>query len=189
MLKINKATDALLIVDVQNDFCSGGAIAIPDAEKVVPVINQLIDYFAVIFATQEWHPANHISFKPFGGAWPPHCIANTEGANLHRELKSEKLNHIFKGTKFNLEAYSGFQGTSLKRLLRKAGIQRLFVTGLGTDYCVRATVLDALDDRFEVVVITDAIRGIELTAGVSKKAIAEMKKAGAYLAESKDIGI
>jgi nicotinamidase/pyrazinamidase len=189
MLKINKATDALIIVDVQNDFCPAGALAIRDAEKVVPVINKITDGFAVIFATQDWHPANHKSFKAFGGAWPPHCIANTEGANLHPQLKTERLNHIFKGTKFNLEAYSGFQGTSLRRLLRKAGIQRLFVTGLATDYCIRATVLDALADRFEVIVITDAIKGIELTPGDSKKALAEMKKAGAYLAESKDISL
>jgi nicotinamidase/pyrazinamidase len=188
MLKINKATDALIIVDVQNDFCPGGALAVPDGDQVVPVINLLMENFAVVFATQDWHPANHISFRPFGGAWPPHCIANTEGANLHPRLKIEKLNHLFKGTKFNLEAYSGFQGTNLKRLLKKAGVLRVFITGLATDYCVRATVLDALADKFEVIVVTDAVRGVELTPGDSKKALSEMKKAGAFLAESKEIG-
>lgn len=189
MLKINKATDALIIVDLQNDFCPGGALAVPDGDKIIPIINRLIDNFAVIFATQDWHPANHISFKPFGGPWPPHCIANTEGARLHPQLKSEKLNHVFKGTKFNLEAYSGFQGTNLRRLIRKTGIHRVFIAGLATDYCVRATTLDALADKFEVVVITDAIQGVELTPGDSKKALAEMKKAGAFLAESKEVSV
>jgi nicotinamidase/pyrazinamidase len=187
MLKINKATDALIIVDFQNDFCPGGAIAIPDGDKVVPVINQLIDNFAVVFAIQDWHPANHISFKTYGGPWPPHCIANTEGAKLHPQLKTEKLNHIYKGTKFNLESYSGFQGTNLKRLLRKAGITRVFIAGLGTEYCVRATALDALADKFEAVVIVDAVKGFEFTPGDSKKALAEIKKAGVFICESKEI--
>lgn len=189
MLKINKATDALIIVDLQNDFCPGGAIAIPDGDKVVPVINQLIDNFAVIFATQDWHPANHISFKAFGGPWPPHCIANTEGASLHPQLNTEKLNHVYKGNKFNLESYSGFQGTNLKRLLRKTGITRVFIAGLGAEYCVRTTALDALADKFEVVVITDAIKGLEITPGDSKKALAEIKKAGAFLCESSEISV
>lgn len=188
MIKINKATDALIIVDMQNDFCPGGALAVPDGDSIIPTINSLIDNFAIIFATQDWHPANHISFKAFGGAWPPHCIANTDGANLRPQLETAKLNRVFKGTKFNLEAYSGFQGTNLKRLLRKAGVLRVFVVGLATDYCVRATALDALNDKFEVIVITDAIRGVELTPGDSKKALSEMKKAGAFICESKEIG-
>jgi len=187
MIKINKTTDALIIIDVQNDFCPGGALAVPEGDKVIPVINQLSPRFTYIFTTQDWHPANHISFKPYGGAWPPHCIADTDGAALHPQLRVKAANNLLKGTKVNLEAYSGFQGTNLRRLLKKSEITRLFATGLATDYCVRATVLDAVAEHFDVVVILDGVRGVDVSPGDSKKALSEMKKAGAFLAKSKDI--
>jgi nicotinamidase/pyrazinamidase len=187
MIKINKSTDALLIVDIQNDFCPGGALAVPEGDKIVPVVNALIPLFASIYTTQDWHPANHISFKPYGGVWPPHCIADTKGAALHPLLEAKDAIHILKGTKVNLEAYSGFQGTNLRRLLKKAAVKRLFITGLATDYCVRATALDALADHFDVVLVTDAIMGVDVSPGDSKKALLEMKKSGVFLASSKDI--
>jgi nicotinamidase/pyrazinamidase len=187
MFSIDRTTDALIIIDVQNDFCPGGQLAVSEGDKVVPVINSLIPKFVSIFTTQDWHPANHFSFKTHGGAWPPHCIANTEGAQLHPDLRAESATHILKGTVISLEAYSAFQGTSFKRNLKKAGIKRLFITGLATDYCVRATTLDALEDGFEVFVVSDSVRGVEISMGDSKKALAEMKKAGAIIIASKDI--
>jgi nicotinamidase/pyrazinamidase len=187
MFNIDKATDALIIVDVQNDFCSGGQLPIPEGEQIIPIINFLIPKFASIFTIQDWHPANHISFKAHGGAWPPHCIAETYGAQLHPELQADTAIHILKGTVITIEAYSGFQGTSFKRLLKKTGIKRLFISGLATDYCIRSTALDGLSERFEVFIISDAVKGVEISPGDSKKALTEMKRAGAVIILEKDI--
>jgi nicotinamidase/pyrazinamidase len=187
MPKLNKTTDALIIVDVQNDFCPGGALAVPEGDKVVPVINKLIPKFDRVYTTQDWHPANHISFKEQGGTWPPHCVANTRGADFHSDLKVQDATHILKGTDKNKEAYSGFQGTDLSGKLKENRIRRIFITGLATDYCVKATALDGLMQGFEIVIITDAIKGVDVNPGDSQKALDEMKDAGVFTTKSGEI--
>lgn len=187
MLKLNKTTDALIIVDVQNDFCPGGALAVPEGDKVVPVINNLIPKFDKIYTTQDWHPAEHMSFKKQGGLWPAHCVASTSGADLHPALKAQNAIHILKGTDKDKEAYSGFQGTDLADRLKKDGIKRIFVCGLATDYCVKATTLDGLKLGFEVIVISDGIKGVDANPGDSEKAIQEMEAAGTVIIQSNEI--
>lgn len=186
-MKINKENDALIIVDVQNDFCPGGALAVPEGDKVIPTINSLIGRFDKVFTTQDWHPADHVSFKSQGGTWPPHCVAGTPGAELHRDLKASDAIHILKGTDSDKEAYSGFHRTDLASRLRKSGITRIFVGGLATDYCVKNTVLDGRKGGFETVVISDAVRGVNVNPHDSENAIAEMRDAGAEIVESKEI--
>ena len=187
MSKLNKTTDALIIVDVQNDFCPGGALAVPEGDKVVPVINDLISKFDKVYTTQDWHPANHMSFKEQGGLWPPHCVANTKGADFHPDLKARNAIHILKGTDKNKEAYSGFQGTDLADRLKKDGVKRIFVTGLATDYCVKSTALDGLKKGFEVIVVSDVIKGVNINPADSEKAIQEMKSADIDIIESNEI--
>jgi nicotinamidase/pyrazinamidase len=181
MIKINPERDALLVVDVQNDFCPGGALAVTDGDLVVPVVNGLAPHFRRIFYTQDWHPANHISFKNQGGIWPPHCVADTLGAQLHPYLRLPDAVAIKKGTEPDKEAYSGFQETDLAERLRKANIKRVMIAGLATDYCVKATALDALKAGFDVVVVADAVRGVDVSLGDSEKALDDMKKAGAEI--------
>ncbi len=188
-LKINNAKDALLVVDVQNDFCPGGALAVWRGDEVVPVLNILIPRFRNIYTTQDWHPPNHISFKPQGGIWPPHCVAGTSGAEFHPSLHVEKAVHIKKGTDPQKEAYSGFEGTDLARKLKKAGIERVFIGGLTTDYCVKTTALDAVSNGFAVVVLVDAIRGVELKPGDSSAALDEMRRAGAVISRFDEIEV
>jgi len=181
---INKNKDALIIVDVQRDFCTKGALPVPEGEKIVPVLNRYIKKFheagALIIATRDWHPSNHISFKNYGGRWPPHCIQETPGAEFHPNLKLPRETRVIsKATSAEKEAYSGFDGTELERELRNAGIQRLFIGGLATDYCVKSTVLDALKLGFETVLLFDAIKGVDVNPGDSEKAIREMLERGA----------
>lgn len=174
-------TDALIIVDVQNDFCPGGALPVPEGDQVIPVLNDYIKIFkkanARIFATRDWHPPNHISFKAQGGPWPPHCVQNSEGAKFHPDLKLPRDTTIIsKATDPLKEAYSGFDGTKLANTLKTQGAARVFVGGLATDYCVKNTVLDARKMGFETVLLLDAIRGINVEPDDVKKAIAEMIK-------------
>lgn len=177
-------SDALIIVDVQVDFCPGGALPVPDGDKIIPVINEYIRKFdaagALIVATRDWHPPNHISFKTQGGTWPPHCIQGTKGAEFHPSLRlPERTTVISKATDPTREAYSGFEGTNLSEELRRAGVRRVFVAGLATEYCVKNTVLDALKHGFEVFILEDAMRGIDLTPGDVERAIKEMLEGGA----------
>jgi len=181
---IDKDKDALIIVDVQKDFCTGGALPVPEGEKIVPVLNKYIEKFheagALIVATRDWHPPNHSSFKNHGGIWPPHCIQETLGAEFHPDLKLPKETKIIsKATSADKEAYSGFDGTDLEKELKNAGIQRLFIGGLATDYCVKSTVLDALRLGFETVLLFDAIKGVDVNPGDSERAIKEMLEKGA----------
>jgi len=178
--------DALIIVDVQNDFCPGGALAVPDGDKIVPILNKYIEKFvskgAVVVATRDWHPRNHSSFKDFGGPWPVHCVQNSWGAEFHPMLKLPKNTLIVsKAYEPDLEAYSGFQGTELDRLLKGFGVKRVFVGGLATDYCVKATVLDALKLGYEVYVLVDAVKGVNVRPRDSDDAINEMVQAKAKL--------
>ncbi|RJS91531.1 isochorismatase family protein, partial [Candidatus Bathyarchaeota archaeon] len=147
-------------------------------------LNKYIEKFskagALIVATRDWHPPNHVSFKGYGGNWPPHCIQGTPGAEFHPDLNLPKETKIIsKATLADKEAYSGFDGTELEIELKNAGIQRVFIGGLATDYCVKSTVLDALKIGFETVLLIDAIKGVDVNPGDSERAIKEMIERGA----------
>ena len=186
-------TSALIIVDVQRDFCTGGALPVPDGDSIVPVLNRYVQKFvtarAPIYATRDWHPPSHVSFTSQGGSWPQHCVQNTDGAAFHPGLElPEGVTIVSKALEPSSDAYSGFEGTDLAENLRKQGIRRLFIGGLATDYCVKHTVLDALDMGFEVILLEDAIRGVEVKAGDSDKAIRDMVENGAKKATFNQIG-
>jgi len=175
-------TSALVVVDVQRDFCPGGALPVPDGDKVVPVINEYIKKFAAagapIIFTRDWHPPDHSSFKSQGGPWPPHCIQNTEGAKFHPSLTIPPGAEIISKADKRDEAYSFFQGTHLDEALHKRGIDTLFVGGLATDYCVKETILDGLKDSFEVYHLDDASRGVDVNPGDSDRALELMVARG-----------
>lgn len=185
---------ALVIVDLQNDFCPGGSLAVGDGDQVVPVANRLIDRFhdagLPIFATRDWHPADHCSFEAQGGPWPPHCVQNTEGSRFHPGLTlPETATLISKATTTEKDAYSGFDETDLASRLRKSGVKRIVVCGLATDYCVRATALDGMAEGFEVTVVKDGIRAVNVQPEDSQKAIEEMKDAGAAVVSEKAVTV
>ncbi len=155
--------DALLIVDVQNDFLPGGSLAVPKSDEIVPVLNRYLNIFSAlpVFATRDWHPLQHCSFRAQGGPWPPHCVAGTSGAAFAATLQLPLSAVIVsKATALEQDAYSGFQGTDLDSLLRAGGINRLFIGGLATDYCVLNTVRDALKLGYRVLLLGDAIRAV-----------------------------
>jgi nicotinamidase/pyrazinamidase len=183
------AHDALIIVDVQNDFCSGGALAVKDGDQVVPVLNRYIEAFTKaglpIFATRDWHPVKTSHFSTWGGPWPPHCIQGSQGAQFHPNLKLPPGTVIVSaGMGSDEDGYSGFlgrddSGRRLADLLREQAIERICVGGLATDYCVKHTVLDALKEGFKAVLLEDAVRGVNLDPSDSNRAIDEMLRAGA----------
>ncbi len=186
------AGDALVLVDVQNDFCPGGALAVPRGDEVIPILNRLLGLFAErhlpVIATRDWHPADHASFRARGGPWPPHCVKGTPGASLHPDLEipCETL-IVSKGTSPDAPGYSAFEGTGLSRELALRSVRRLLAGGLATDYCVRATVLDALHEGVAVVIVSDACRGIDAAPGDIARALAEMTAAGATLVTAQEI--
>jgi nicotinamidase/pyrazinamidase len=180
--------DALVIVDVQNDFCPGGALAVAGGDEVVPVLNRYIEKFEKadlpIFATRDWHPEKTRHFKAYGGQWPPHCVQGSKGAEFRSDLRLPKGAVIVTtGADPNEDGYSGFDGRgdggTLEEILRRAGVERIFVGGLATDYCVKETVLDGLKRGFNVVWLEDASRGVDVSAGDSARAAAEMTARGA----------
>jgi len=175
---------ALVLVDVQNDFCPGGALAVPEGNQVVPVLNCYIQAFvqagAPVYATRDWHPSDHCSFKPQGGPWPVHCVQGTPGAQFHPGLMLPQGTVIIsKATDPKQDAYSGFQGTDLAQRLKAQGIRQILVGGLATDYCVKSTVLDGLKAGIRVYFLSDASRAVNVNPGDDKKAIREMFSAGA----------
>ena len=183
---------ALLVVDVQLDFCPGGALAVSEGDAVVPVLNRYLSIFwqrgSPIFASRDWHPAESAHFREFGGAWPAHCVQGSPGARFHPGLLlPEGTIVISKGTTRWDEGYSALQGvtengTPLAMLLRHMAMDRLFVGGLATDYCVKESVLDALREGFAVTLLSDAVRAVELQPGDAERATREMVAAGASLA-------
>ena len=180
-----KPGDALLIVDVQNDFLPGGSLAVPRGDEVVAVLNHYLDTFAMqnlpVYATRDWHPVQHCSFRAQGGPWPPHCVADTRGAQFAATLKlPPNAVIISKATTVEHDAYSGFQDTDLDTLLYSANIRRLFIGGLATDYCVLNTVRDALGLGYQVLLLTDAIRAVDVQPGDGLRAEEEMIKLGAH---------
>jgi len=176
--------DALLIVDVQRDFLPGGSLAVPGGDEVVPVLNRYIDLArsrsVPIYASRDWHPANHCSFHARGGPWPEHCVAGAPGSAFAPGLQlPPDTSVIDKATRADEEAYSAFEGTGLAQRLREAGVRRLLVGGLATDYCVLNTTRDALAAGFEVLLLTDAIRAVNVQPDDGARARAEMEEAGA----------
>jgi nicotinamidase/pyrazinamidase len=176
--------DALLIVDVQNDFCPGGALPIKEGDRVAPVLNRWIEAAngsgAVVAASRDWHPRGHASFEEQGGRWPIHCVENTWGADFHPSLNlpADAL-IISKGTGLATDNYSAFDGTDLSSRLKQRGARRVWIGGLAQEICVRATVLDALKAGFEVHLIQDAARPLDVQAG--RDALEEMAAAGCFV--------
>ncbi len=198
--------NALLLIDIQNDFLQGGSLAVPAGNDIIPIVNQIMPQFKHIYATQDWHPANHGSFasnhnKNIGEVidlhglqqilWPDHCIQYSKGAEFSPSLQQEKIEHIFqKGTDINIDSYSGFfdnghrKATGMGDYLKEKGIKNLFLCGLATDYCVKFTALDAVELGFNTFLITDATKGVNLNPNDVDKAIQEMKEANVHLIES-----
>ena len=173
--------EALVIVDFQNDFTPGGALAVPHGDEIAERLNALAGSgdFDLVVATRDWHPPDHGSFADRGGPWPEHCVAGTQGAELHDTLDRARVDVIVdKGQDPATEGYSGFDGTDLAALLRERGIDRVTVAGLATDYCVRATALDALSEGFAVTLDAGASRGIDAEPGDVDRALDEVRAAG-----------
>ena len=176
---------ALVIVDFQNDFCPGGALAVPDGDAIAGRLNELAgsDTFDVVVATRDWHPPDHGSFAQHGGPWPVHCVAGTPGAELHHALGPTPIDAVVdKGQARDTEGYSGFEGTNLAALLHERDVDHVTVVGLATDYCVKNTALDALREGFSVTVDSTATRGVEVQEGDSERALDEVRAAGASVA-------
>lgn len=176
--------DALLLVDVQNDFLPGGTLAVPHGTEILPVANRLISSFArrdlPIYATRDWHPEKHCSFHAQGGPWPAHCVACTRGAAFAPALALPRATEIIsKATRPETDAYSGFEGTDLHDRLASLAVGRIVVGGLATDYCVLRTALDALRLGYHVLLVVDAIRAVDVKSGDGDRAIEQMRNAGA----------
>lgn len=207
LLMKGNAMKALILVDLQNDFLPGGALAVPDGDAVIPVANQLQALFPLVVATQDWHPANHGSFAANHPGkrvfeqidlhglpqtlWPVHCVQGTSGAALAAALRCDRIAKVFpKGTDADIDSYSGFfdnghrRSTGLAEWLRSQGVTEVYVCGLATDYCVKLTAMDAVRDGFKVHLIEDACRGVNLRPGDVATAIVEMKRAGVDILQS-----
>jgi len=177
--------EALLIVDFQNDFCPGGTLPVPDGDAISTRVDELLDSgrFDLVVATRDWHPPDHASFEAQGGPWPPHCVQGTPGAELHPSIDRSRVDAIVDvGSGQSDEGYSGFEKSDLAQILRSNDIDAVTVVGLATDYCVRATALDALREGFAVTVDSEGVRGIDVEAGDSERALAEVRAAGGSVA-------
>lgn len=179
-----KKSDALLIVDLQNDFLPGGSLAVQDGDEIIPAVNTYISRFTrqnlPVFASRDYHPKDHCSFTEQGGTWPPHCVSGTRGASFAEALHlPEKAIIISKATSQDRDAYSALDGTKLKEKLLSLKVQRVFVCGLATDYCVYASVKDLLKEKFDTVLLIDGIKGVNLNLGDSEEAVRKMTDLGA----------
>lgn len=179
---------ALLIVDPQVDFCPGGALAVPGGDTIFPTLNEVAAKAPVVVASRDWHPPHHVSFVERGGEWPPHCVQGTRGAEFHPALDRTRITHVFsKGQDPDRDAYSAFDGTDLAGWLRERGVDSLVVGGLATDYCVRASVLDAREAGFEVRVLEDGVGAVEVRPGDGQRALDEMRARGAEIVRARDM--
>ena len=201
---------ALIVVDVQNDFCPGGALAVSEGDQVVPVINKIAPLFDVVVATRDWHPGDHVSFASahdgheVGEAievngmeqvlWPDHCVQGSKGADFHPDLDTAPINLILhKGTRTELDSYSGFletdrtTSTGLEAYLKGLDVSEVTVCGLATDYCVFFTAMDAVDAGFKTRLVTDAARGIDQPEGNIERTTGEMKDAGVTFVTSAEL--
>lgn len=187
---------ALIVVDVQNDFCPGGSLAVTEGDEVVAPLNKLMREFLErgepVYKTRDWHPEKTKHFATCGGTWPIHCVQNTEGAEFHPDLLDDpRITVISKGIDERADGYSGFDGTQLAQLLRDEGVNELWVGGLATDYCVKQTVIDGVHNGFKVKALADAMRAVNVNPDDGKKALEEMKTAGAEIVgdEKKAAGV
>ena len=170
---------ALIVVDVQNDFCPGGALAVPDGDAVVDAVNRMASEASFVVATRDWHPPDHGSFAAHGGRWPVHCVQGTPGAELHPGIDASQIDVVVeKGQVSERDGYSGFEGTELERLLREHGVDAVDVAGLALDYCVKATALDARRAGLTVTVHRGATRAVEVSPGDGERAVEELRVAG-----------
>lgn len=186
--------DALIVVDVQNDFCPGGALGVSGGDEIVPILNRCIAKFAdaglPVIATRDWHPEKTGHFKDGGGLWPRHCVQGSEGGRFHPELTIDsRVTIMSKGQSPDSDSYSAFHGVThdgvtLRDFLRSRGVERVFIGGLATDYCVKYTVFEGINHGFKVVVLKDAIRGVNLQPKDSEEAINDMTRAGAEMMDS-----
>lgn len=181
---------ALIVVDVQNDFCPGGALEVKEGDKVIDPVNKLIEYFdrvnLPVFYTRDWHPENHCSFIEQGGPWPPHCIANSKGAEFHKDLNVVEGGKIISKAENNaVDSYSGFQETNLDVRLKELNVNTVYVVGLATDYCVKNTVLDSLKLGYKTVVIKEGIKAVNVNTGDGDQALEVMRKKGAEIVNLK----
>jgi nicotinamidase/pyrazinamidase len=188
---LDQKKQALLVVDVQNDFCPGGTLAVSHGDEVVEPLNKLIDKFLdedrPIFKTRDWHPSTTKHFAKYGGVWPVHCVQNTRGAEFHPQLRDDpKIRVVSKGLG-DTDCYSGFDETDLAQQLHKEGVEEVLIGGLTTDYCVKTTAIDAVKNGFKVKVLKDAIRAVDAQPGDGDRAIEEMRAAGADVVESEEI--
>jgi nicotinamidase/pyrazinamidase len=173
--------EALVVVDFQNDFTPGGALAVPEGDRIAERVNELLGSgrFDLVVATRDWHPADHGSFAERGGPWPVHCVQGTEGAELHPALDRSRIDVVIdKGQNPDTEGYSGFDETELAQVLRDRDVDRVTIVGLATDYCVKNTALDALREGFDVTVDSAGVRGVEVNEGDSERALDEVRAAG-----------
>ena len=192
----NNKKKALIVVDVQNDFCPGGSLAVANGDEVVAPLNKLIKEFLdrgePVFKSRDWHPATAKHFAAYGGVWPVHCVQNTPGAEFHKDLSNDpRITIISKGIDESADGYSAFDGTSLAQILHDEGVTEVWVGGLATDYCVKHTVLDALHQGFEVKALADSMRPVNIKPDDGALAIAEMRSAGAEItgSESRAAGL
>jgi len=192
----NDKKKALIVVDVQNDFCPGGSLAVANGDEVVAPLNELIREFLdrgePVFKSRDWHPATAKHFAKYGGIWPVHCVQDTPGAEFHKDLSDDpRVTVISKGMDESADGYSAFDGTNLAQILHDSGVTEVWVGGLATDYCVKHTVLDALKQGFEVKALADAMRAVNVKPGDGSLAIAEMRSAGAEITgnESRAAGL
>ncbi|MGB9688986.1 bifunctional nicotinamidase/pyrazinamidase [Thermogutta sp.] len=202
--------DALIVVDVQNDFCPGGALPVPRGDEVVPVINRVMPLFRLVVATQDWHPAEHCSFAAnhpgkqpgevveINGVpqilWPVHCVQETPGAKFHPGLNTQLFQAVFrKGTDPAIDSYSGFydnarqRATGLHEYLQEHGVTRIFVVGLATDYCVKWTCLDGVELGYQTFLVEDACRGVELMPGDVERSLKQLREAGVTIVSSAEL--
>lgn len=177
---------ALLIVDVQNDFCPGGTLAVPDGDKVVPIINDLMPKFSLVVASKDWHPQESVHFN----RWPKHCLQGSHGAEFHPELDVQPISQVFlKGTRNIDDGYSAFEATNLDlaAFLRDKGVKELYVVGLASDYCVKESALDAVKNGFATYVVKDAVAAVALKPTDEEEAFEEMRIAGISLISSEQV--
>jgi nicotinamidase/pyrazinamidase len=179
---------ALLIIDFQNDFTPGGALAVTGGDEIAAPVKRLAAGFDLVFATRDWHPPDHSSFETEGGPWPVHCVQGTHGAELHPAMSGIALDGIADvGRERDDQGYSGFEESDLAQQLRDHDVDHVYVCGLATDYCIRATAIDACREGFDVTVVEDAIRPVEVEPGDGERALEDMREAGAHVARSEDV--
>ncbi len=183
---------ALIVVDVQNDFCPGGSLAVERGDEVVAPLNRLIEEFLgrgePVYKSRDWHPPTTKHFSAYGGTWPVHCVQNTRGAEFHEDLLDDPRIHVVSKGTGDEDSYSAFDSTTLAEDLRRRGVEEVWVGGLATDYCVKNTVLDALREGFRARALTDAMRAVNLRPGDGERAVEEMRAAGAEIVQSAGLG-